>query len=47
MLYVPEGPHTIRITYRDPYFMTGCWIAISFLLLLALFGWLHHRANKI
>jgi len=47
MLFVPEGQHTIRITYRDPYFLAGCWIALSFLLILALFGWLHHRANKI
>ncbi len=47
MLFVPEGQHTIRITYRDPYFLAGCWIALSFMLLLALFGWLHHRANKI
>ncbi|NLO37805.1 MAG: YfhO family protein [Clostridiaceae bacterium] len=47
MIFVPEGQHTIRITYRDPYFSAGCRIAWSFLLLLALFGLLrHHKARS-
>ena len=31
VLSVPRGSHTIAITYSDPYFAMGCYIALAFL----------------
>lgn len=35
-LFVPEGEHIIKIKYVDPYFITGCYLTLSFIFIFVI-----------